>query len=84
MIHMYIVNDYYNNVWPLGQGRIPRVGNGNTLHYSLPGKFHGQQSLAGYSLWCWKELNMIKPNEHSKVNFNTSITSGNYHCVDIC
>ena len=25
----------------------------------LPGKFHGQRSLAGYSPWDHKELNMI-------------------------
>ena len=26
----------------------------------LPGKFHGQRSLAGYSLWGQKELNMTE------------------------
>ena len=30
--------------------RSPRVGNGD-----LPGKFHGQGSLEGYSLWGCKE-----------------------------
>ena len=31
-----------------GSGRSPGVGNGNTLVF-LPGKFHGQRSLVGYS-----------------------------------
>ena len=36
-------------------GRSPGVGNGNPLQYFLPGKFHGQRSLAGYSPWGHKE-----------------------------
>ena len=45
-----------------GSGRSPGVGNGNLLQYSfffppifLPGKFHGQRSLVGYSPWDCKE-----------------------------
>ena len=38
-----------------GSGRSPGKGNGYPLQYSLPGKFHGQRSLAGYSLWDHKE-----------------------------
>ena len=34
-----------------GSGRSPGVGNGNPLQYFLPGKFHGQRDLAGYSSW---------------------------------
>ena len=34
-----------------GSGRSPRVGNGNTLQYYLPGRFHGQRSLMGYCPW---------------------------------
>ena len=30
-------------------GRSPGVGNGNSLQYFLPGKFHGQRSLEGCS-----------------------------------
>ena len=26
----------------------------------LPGKLHGQRSLAGYSPWDWKEFNTVK------------------------
>ena len=32
-----------------GLGRYPGVGNGNPTPAFLPGKFHGQRSLAGYS-----------------------------------
>ena len=28
--------------------KISGVGKGKLLHYFLPGKFHGQKSLAGY------------------------------------
>ena len=39
-----------------GSGRSPGEGNGNPLRYSfLPGKFHGQRSLVGYSPWGRKE-----------------------------
>ena len=34
-------------------------GNGNPLHY-LPGKFHGQGRLAGYSPWGHKESDMTE------------------------
>ena len=37
-------------------GRSPGEGNRNPLQYPfLPGKFHGQRSLAGYSSWGHKE-----------------------------
>ena len=32
-----------------GSGRSPGAGNGNSLQYFVPGKFHGQGSLVGYS-----------------------------------
>ena len=32
-----------------GLGRSPGEGNGNPLQYSLPGEFHRQSSLVGYS-----------------------------------
>ena len=39
-----------------GCGRSPGVGgNGNPFQYSLPGKFHRQRSLLGYSSWGCKE-----------------------------
>ena len=33
-----------------GSGRSPGVGNGQPTSVFLPGKFHGQKILAGYSL----------------------------------
>ena len=46
-------------------GRSPREGNGYPLQYSclptavfLPGEFHAQWSLAGYSLWGYRESHM--------------------------
>ena len=37
-------------------GRSPGEGNGNPAF--LPGEIHGQRSLAGYSPWGRKELDM--------------------------
>ena len=41
-------------------GRSPGEGNGNPPQYSLPGESHGQRSLAGYSPWGHKELEIIE------------------------
>ena len=35
-------------------------GNGNPLQVFLPGKSHGQKSLAGYSPWGHKESDTIE------------------------
>ena len=41
----------------LGLGRSPGEGNGNPLQFSfLPGKYHGQRSLVGYSPWGHKRV----------------------------
>ena len=41
-----------------GLGRSP--GNGNLTPVFLPGKFHGQRSLVGYSPWGLKESDMTE------------------------
>ena len=41
-------------------GRSPGEGNGNPTPVSLPGKFHGQRSLVGYSPQGRKESNMTE------------------------
>ena len=41
-----------------GLGRCPGGVNGNPVF--LPGKFHGQRSLQGYSPWGCKESNMTE------------------------
>ena len=39
----------------LGSGRYPGEGNGYPPWLFLPGEFHGQRRLAGYSPWGHKE-----------------------------
>ena len=41
-------------------GRSPGEGNGNPLQYSCLEKSHGQRSLASYSPWGHKELDMTE------------------------
>ena len=41
-------------------GRSPGEGTGNPLQYALPGEFHGQRSLTGYSPWGPKELDVTE------------------------
>ena len=41
-------------------GRSPRGGNGNPLWYSCLWKFHRERSLADYSSWGFKELDMTE------------------------
>ena len=41
--------------WGVG-GRLRKEG----IHVFLPGKFHGQRSLAGYSPWGHKESDMTE------------------------
>ena len=38
-----------------GLERPPGEGNGKPTPVFLPGKFHEQRSLAGYSPWDWKK-----------------------------
>ena len=51
-----------------GPGRSPGGGNGNPLQYFLPGKFHGQRNLAGYSPWGRKEPDMTKYSTEAAAN----------------
>ena len=41
-------------------GLIPGVGNVKPTSVFLPGKFHEQRSLAGYSPWSHNELDMTE------------------------
>ena len=43
-----------------GWGRFPEGGNGNPLQDSCLENPHGQRSLAGYSSWSHKELDMTE------------------------
>ena len=42
-----------------GLGRSPGEGNGNPTPVFLPGEFHGQRSLAGYSPWGCKSRTQL-------------------------
>ena len=53
-----------------GSGRSLGVRNGSSLVF-LPGKFHGQRSLVGYSSWGHKESDMT---EHSEQHSNVKLT----------
>ena len=46
-------------------GSIPGGGYGNPLTVFLPGKFHGQRSLAGYSPWNYKSQMQLGGRAHS-------------------
>ena len=48
-----------------GLGRSPGEGNGKTTPFFLPGEFHGQRSLVGYSPWGCKESNTTEWLIHS-------------------
>ena len=48
-----------------GLGRPSREGIGYPLQLFLPGESHGQRSLAGYSPWGRKELDMTEQLTHT-------------------
>ena len=48
-----------------GFGRSPGEGNGNPTLLFLPGGFHGQRSLVGYSPWGCKESDMTEGLTHT-------------------
>ena len=57
-------------------GSIPRLerspggGPGNPLQYSLPGEFHGQRSLAGYSR---TELDMTEATKQQQTIYHSTM-----------
>ena len=52
-----------------GLGRSPGEGSGNPLQYFLPGKFHGQKSLVGYSPWSNEESDTSeRAHTHNNIN----------------
>ena len=46
-------------------GKIPWNGKWLPTSVFLPGEFHGQRNLVGYSQWGHKELHMTEPNKSS-------------------
>ena len=54
-----------------GLGRYPGGGHGNSLQYSCLENPHGQRSLADYSPWGHKELDMterLSTHTHGNIN----------------
>ena len=49
-----------------GSGESPGEGTSKPLQYSCLGKPHGQRSLAGYSAWDRKELDMTEQLTHTQ------------------
>ena len=59
-----------------GSGKSPEEGNGNPLQYSCleNPRIHGQRSLAGYSPWDRKELDMTVVTQHASMHFKKNRT----------
>ena len=62
-----------------GLGRSPGEWNSNPLQLFLPGEFHGQRSLAGYSPWSHKRVGHILATKH---NTRTQCCSLGGHIAD--
>ena len=58
-----------------GPGRSPGGGNGNPLQYFLPGKFHGQRSLVGYSPRGHKESDTSEQLTHTHIQLGHAESS---------
>ena len=58
-------------VWSLGR-EDPLEMDKQPMPLFLPGNFHGQSSLAGYSPWGCKELDMTETIKHTQDTWSTS------------
>ena len=56
-----------------GSGRCPGGGKWQPIPKFLHGKFHGQRSLAGYSPWGHKKLDITEVIEHSCTHSVSSV-----------
>ena len=54
-----------------GLRRSPGGGHGNPLQYSFPENSHGQRSLAGYTPWGRKELDMTEQLTHEHTHIHS-------------
>ena len=61
--------------WSLGQKDYPGEGNDKPLQYFLPGKFHGQRSLAGYSPRGHKESDTSEQLTHTHIQLGHAESS---------
>ena len=68
--------------WIPGLGRSSRIRNGTPLHLFLSGKFHGQRSLVGCSLWGCKKLDTTEQlNTHVHKTSSHVTVSNKTHSV---
>ena len=65
---------YESRVWSLGW-EDPLEKEMQPAPVFLPGEFHGQTSLEGYSLWDHKELDTIKRVTHTCVKSNSVMSN---------
>ena len=64
-------------------GKIPWRKKWQPTPVFLPGQFHGQRSLVGYSLWGCKELDMTEQSTHTCMhNWITLLYTWNWHIVN--
>ena len=61
-----------------GVGEIPWRRKCQPIPVFLSGKSHGQRSLAGYSPWDHKELNMTERLKHTFINWRVKVILKNY------
>ena len=54
----------------LGREDSPGEGNVNPLQYFLPGKYHGQRNLGGYSPWGCQELDTTGATKHERARMH--------------
>ena len=65
-----------------GSGRCPWRTKWPPTPVFLPGESHGQRSLAGYSPWCCKELDMteqLSVYKHTQTHTHVNIPHGHRH-----
>ena len=65
-------------VLPLSQ-KIPRIRKWQPTPVFLPGKSHGHSSLAGYTPWGLKELEMSEHRDHFIFFFDSRAHISNQH-----
>ena len=63
-------------------GKIPRRGKWQIIPVFLPGKFHGQRSLVGYSPGGWKKLDTTEVTWHMHTHIDTYVDM--CICIYLC
>ena len=67
-----------------GLGRVAEVGNGRQpTPVFLPGKFHGQRSLAGYNPWGHKSQTQLSDYVHVRAHTHTKNVYGIFYSLHL-